>query len=268
MLADARGFAFDLDGTLVQRGANGPEPLPRAREVLDAVRASGRPLVVFTNASHATPATLAERVSAGGLPLAEQEVLTPICSAIGELRHRHAGRSVYAFATPATRERLLASGVELLADADAVRAEVVLVAHADDAPLATMEAAARAVRAGARLLTANYAPAYAGADGPIISRGAMITAAIARAAQTRPLVVGKPSHAALRALVARLALPARELVIVGDDLGMDVALGRLGGARTILVRSGISGDDEVARAPAGRRPDRVVDEVGALLELP
>jgi hypothetical protein len=34
---------------------------------------------------------------------------------------------------------------------------------------------------------------------------------------------------------------------------MDVALGRLGGSRTILVRSGISGGADLARVPARRR---------------
>ncbi len=50
---------------------------------------------------------------------------------------------------------------------------------------ATSSAAPRARRR--RLLTASYAPAYAGADGPILSRGAMVTAALAKASGARPI---------------------------------------------------------------------------------
>lgn len=268
MLAEARGFVFDLDGTLIQRGADGPAPVAAAVAVVAAVRRSGRPLVAFTNASHAPPAAIAAGVRARGLELADAEMLTPICSALGELRRRHPGSPVYAFATAATRERLRAAGVELLADGDAGDAEVVLVAHADAVDLEALEAAAYAVRGGAALLTASYAPAYAGANGPIISRGAMITAALAKAAERQPVVVGKPSEAAVRELAANLGVPAADVAVVGDDFGMDIALGQLGGSTTVLVRTGISAGLDLDSVPAERRPDHVLDELGQLLEIP
>jgi len=54
--------------------------------------------------------------------------------------------------------------------------------------------------------------------------------------------------------------------ILGDDLTMDVALGRLGGARTILVASGISGRLALDAIPERRRPDAVVGGVAELLD--
>ena len=106
--------------------------------------------------------------------------------------------------------------------------------------------------------------AYAGANGPIISRGAMVTAAIAKGGGARAKIVGKPSRAAVAEISARLGLPTNELAVIGDDLGMDIALGRLGGSRTVLVRSGISGAIELDRLPAHRRPDAVLDGVADL----
>ena len=268
VLADAAGFAFDLDGTLVRRTPDGPEPLPGARDVLDAIRRSGRPLAVFTNASHATPAELADRVRAAGLPVDDRDVLTPVCSAIAELHASHARRPVCAFATSSTRARLRTEGIDVLRDDDDRCPEVVFVAHVDEVDLRALEAAAHAVRGGSAFLTANIAAVYAGADGPIVSRGAMVTAAIAHAAQTPAVVVGKPSSAALRALVVRLGVRSDRIAVVGDDLDMDIALGHLGGSRTILVRTGLSGDRDVAAAPAELRPHVVLDDVGGLLGLP
>jgi NagD protein len=54
--------------------------------------------------------------------------------------------------------------------------------------------------------------------------------------------------------------------VIGDDLDLDVALGRLGGTRTILVRSGISESVDIERVPERRRPDAVVDGVAELLD--
>jgi len=130
----------------------------------------------------------------------------------------------------------------------------------------SLELAARAVIAGARLLTGSYVAAYAGADGPILSRGAMVTAAIAKASGRRPTVVGKPSRAAVDEIERRLGLRADEVAVVGDDLLLDVALGRLGGSRTVLVRSGISGSLDLERIPERRRPDLAVNGVGDLLD--
>jgi NagD protein len=121
------------------------------------------------------------------------------------------------------------------------------------------------VQRGAVFLTANYAPAYAGRDGPIFSRGAMVTAAIAKAAGRRPTIVGKPSRAAYAEARSRLAVSPAAIAVVGDDLGMDIALGRRGGSMTVLVRSGIS-----AQAPGEaerHRPDLVIDTIADLIPV-
>ena len=87
-----------------------------------------------------------------------------------------------------------------------------------------------------------------------------------RALKTWSVVVGKPSHAALLAIADRLGVSTREVALVGDDVNMDIALGRMGGARTILVRSGIRGEIDRDRLPDSRRPDEIVDGVAELLD--
>ena len=230
--------------------------------MLEAIRASGRPLVLFTNGSHAGPEAFAAGLREDGLPVADDEVLTPVCSALSYLARRHPGRPTLVFGSAATRERMARAGVPL---ADGEDAEVVFVAHVDEVDLAEMQRAARAVAAGAPLLTANYQPGYWGANGMIFSRGAMVTAGIAKAAGARPTVVGKPSKAAVREISERLGVPSGELAVVGDDLGMDIALGRLGGSRTVLVRTGTSGSVDLDGVPERQRPDAVVDGVGEVL---
>ena len=261
-LDDVRGFVFDVDGTLVRRFPDGVHPLPGAVEVLDAIRASGRRLAIFTNGSHMPPEQFARELRADGLPVADEELVSPVRSALSYLRRRHPGAPVRLFAQPAVAELMAREGVDLVDGGDAA---VVLVLHVDDASIPELERAARAVVGGARLLTANYLPAYAGANGPIFSRGAMITAAIAKAADVRPTVVGKPSRAAVQELRERLGVPTEDLLVTGDDVRMDIGLGLLGGSRTVLVRTGITDDHDLSRLPEGRRPHAVIDGVEELL---
>ncbi|MGH2914617.1 MAG: HAD-IIA family hydrolase [Solirubrobacteraceae bacterium] len=265
-LDGARAFMFDIDGTLVHRDHDGRgAPQPGALEVLERIRASGRRLVLFTNASHVPSATVAAGLRADGLHVTDEELLTPTDSAIAWMRSQHQGVPVQAFATEAVADHMREAGVMLT---DGENAGAVYVAHLAEVSLGEVERAARAIAdRGAPLYTASYTRGYAGANGIIFSRGSMIAAAIAKVSGVRPKLLGKPSRAAVTALSGRLGVAAREIAVVGDDLEMDVALGKLGGARTVLVRSGISGAVDLDAVPRARRPDAVVDGVADLLPL-
>ncbi len=64
-------------------------------------------------------------------------------------------------------------------------------------------------------------------------------------------------------LLRRLAVPAGEAAIVGDRLSTDIAMSRLLGTTSVLVLSGATTEDELARSP--QRPDYVIDGIAALL---
>jgi 5'-nucleotidase len=266
-LDDVRGFVFDSDGTLVHRTGAGEDVhvLPGAREVIARIRASGRPLAVFTNGSHLAPEGFAAGLRTAGLEVADDELLTPLRSVQTYLRS-HRVSSLLVFGTEAAREYLAERGMRILDGEDGEHADAVLVVHTDAVEFPELERAARAVLGGARLLTGSFVPAYAGANGPIFSRGAMLTAALAKVTGARPVVVGKPSRAAVRTVGEQLGMSTAEVAVIGDDLDLDIALGRLGGSRTILVRTGISGRLELDQVPERQRPDAVVDDVGDLLD--
>ena len=256
--AALRGFVFDVDGTLLHRGPDGRGvPQPGAVDVLERIRASGRRSCCSPTAATRRQPRSPLGCATTGCRSQTSELLTPIDSAVAFLCRHHPDRPALLFASDPVSEHMAAAGVPL---ADGDNAEVVFVAHQDGVELTEIERAARAVRRGAPLFTSSYVAGYAGANGMIFSRGAMITAAIAKVGGVRPRVLGKPSRPAVAALRARLGVPTRELAVIGDDLGMDVALGKLGGSTTVLVRSGISACDRPgagARAPAtgrGRRP--------------
>jgi HAD superfamily hydrolase (TIGR01450 family) len=265
-LDDVRGFVFDVDGTLVHRAGDTAHVVPGARELLKRIRDSGRPFVVFTNGSHVPPAAFARGLRDVGLPVEDEQTLTPLCSVQAYLNARRRGAKVLPFVTESARSYLVESGINLVDIDHADEADAVFVAHIDHADLPELEQAARAVIGGARLLTGSYVAAYAGANGPILSRGAMVTAAIAKASGARPTIVGKPSKAAVREIRKRLGVPTEEIAVIGDDLFMDVALGHMGGSKTVLVRSGISATIDLDKVPEKRRPHGTVSGAKELLD--
>jgi HAD superfamily hydrolase (TIGR01450 family) len=262
-LDDVKGFVFDVDGSLVHRGEDfRAVPLPGAVDVLEKIRASGRPLVLFTNGSHLNPATFADGLTRDGLPVSEKEMLTPVDSAISYLKRNHPGLLVKVFGSDEIKERMEGEGI-LLTDGD--EAKAVFVAHVPQADLADLEVAARAVLQGAPLLTANYGPGYWGSKGIIFSRGAMVTAAIAKVTEVEPITVGKPSEVAVQVVSERLGAPSEEIAVIGDDIDMDIGLGHLGGSKTFLVRSGLSGKIDLESVPQAKRPHAVIDGVEEML---
>jgi HAD superfamily hydrolase (TIGR01450 family) len=262
-LDDVKGFVFDVDGSLVHRGADfRSEPLPGAVDVIEAIRASGRPLVLFTNGSHLDPETFAAGLREDGLPVEDDEMLTPVVSTISYLRQHLPDRPVMVFGSDEIKRRMEREGVPLT---ETDEAGAVFVAHVPQVDMDDLETAARAVMRGAPLLTANYGPGFWGSKGLIFSRGAMTAAAIAKVTEVEPIVVGKPSEVAVEATSERLGVPSEQHAVIGDDINMDIALGHLGGSRTILVRSGMSGSLDLDGIPEERRPDAVIDGVEEML---
>jgi len=62
------------------------------------------------------------------------------------------------------------------------------------------------------------------------------------------------------------AAPPRTLV-VGDDLGLEIAMARRAGAPAALVLTGISSDADARACPPALAPDAVLSDVTALPDL-
>jgi ribonucleotide monophosphatase NagD (HAD superfamily) len=125
-----------------------------------------------------------------------------------------------------------------------------------------LDAAFRALRAGAELVAMQKGRFYLDDAGPHIDTGAIV-AALEFAAGVPATIVGKPSVAFLD-LAAR-PFPPEQICVVGDDVLSDVRMGRDAGARTVLVRTGkYSLQRDVPDAPV---PDHEIDSLAALPSL-
>ncbi len=62
-----------------------------------------------------------------------------------------------------------------------------------------------------------------------------------------------------------LGLAPHDVVVVGDQVEQDVRMGRVAGARAVLVLTGSSTRDDVARVAPRFRPNAILPDVGALV---
>jgi len=253
-----RGFVFDIDGCLMK----GPRAIPGAPEALTALRSRGCAVRYFTNDSSKTPADVAARLERAGIAAAPEEVLTSALVAAEYAARRFPGGRVLAVGGPALLEALERRGLRPVHEPPA---DAVVVGRDLDLSYRKLEAACQAIWRGAAFLATNLDRRVPVEDGFVPGTGSIVKA-VAWATDRAPTVMGKPSGWAGRSAVRSLAVPPREVVVVGDQLQQDVRMGRLAGTVTVLVLTGSSTREDVDRVPARFRPDAVLQDVGGLAE--
>jgi HAD superfamily hydrolase (TIGR01450 family) len=229
VLADCRGFVFDLDGCVW----HGATLIPGAGETLTALHRAGRGVAFLTNNSRATGADMRDKLRGLGLEWVEH-ALTPL-EILGQVVAECYGPSrVLVIGAPELAAVVAAAGHEVIAVKDYRRATVVAIGNDFDLSYERLTAAARAAATGAPLVTPNVDPRMPIEDGDFLPGCGAIVAAVSAAAGVRPIVVGKPEPPLFRIALRRLGLEPTQAAMVGDSVESDIAGGRGVGMRTVL----------------------------------
>src|SRR5512145_391311 len=150
VLAGLEAFVFDLDGCVW----NGDALNPGAGETLAALVRHGRRVAFLSNNSRATGADLRARLHRLGVSVAEH-VLTPLEIIGAFIAERHGPSRVLVMGAGEMADVVAAAGHEVVTMADYRRATVVAVGNDFELTYDRLTAAARAVAAGAALVTPN-----------------------------------------------------------------------------------------------------------------
>jgi 4-nitrophenyl phosphatase len=268
-LRAARGYVFDLDGTLVlgDRNNHGLAPLPGALEITRWVGGRGLPFAVFTNGTTKTPQHLASTLASIGFELPDHAVLTPASSAVAVFVRR-GYRRVLVLGGDGLAVPLTEAGIEIvMPDGRPPAVDAVLAGWYPEFTLPALEAACHAVWAGAPLYSASQSLFFATAGGRSIGTSRAISAMIGSLTGVRARLVGKPSTAALRTAGDRLGVPLADLVVVGDDPELEVPMAHRGNALAVAVSSGLGGPESYRHLPPERQPHLHLSGVDELLSL-
>jgi len=268
MLSPVKGFMFDLDGTLVlsDRSLRGYEVLPGAIEVLSALRQRSIPFVVLTNGSAYRPAEQASRLRNVGLPLEDEQMLTPSSVAADLMRRAGITRALI-LGSRGVGEVLADSGIEISFPGEPQSQDVqaVYVGWHPECNMKDIEAACNAIWAGAKLYVASDVPFFATKHGRTMGYSYAIVGAIRRLTKARVLLTGKPSLHALRFVAKKLKLPVRDIAVVGDDPLVEIIMARRGGATALGVVTGMTKIEDWERQPESHRPHHVLRDIRDIL---
>ncbi|HUJ08078.1 MAG TPA: HAD-IIA family hydrolase [Streptosporangiaceae bacterium] len=250
---------LDLDG-VVYKGA---AAVPGAVAALAQARAAGLRLAFVTNNASRSPSSVAEHLSALGVPASGADVVTSAQAAASLIAARFpAGSAVLVVGAIALRLALRERGLRPVSVA-AERPVAVVQGYTPDLSYGLLTEAVLAVRAGALYIASNADPTLPTARGLQPGNGSLLQVVIT-ATGVRPVVAGKPEPPLHAEAMARTGA-ARPLV-VGDRLDTDIEGAVRGGADSLLVLTGVSTPLDAVLAPAGQRPTYLAAGLAGLLE--
>jgi 4-nitrophenyl phosphatase len=255
-LADLRGFAFDLDGTIWE----GPRLLPGAAELVADLRAAGIGVVFASNCSRYGSGPLARRLAELGVDATASEVLTPFDLVGDEIKRRLGPVAVLVIGTDEVATVLRASGHTPVPIERWHEAKAVAVGVDPDFSYDRLRAAARAVAAGAMFFAINLDSRFPVGPNVFDPGCGALAEAIAVASGARPIAIGKPEPTLFQTAIDRLGCTAHQAAMVGDSTASDIAGGRAAGMFTIWLDPN-QGDPQPASA------DIKVRDIAALREL-
>ena len=268
VLPPINGLVFDVDGTLLlsDRALGGYEVLPGAIETLSALTQRAVPFVLLTNGSAYPPAEQAARMRSIGLPVEDAQMITP-SSVTADLMSSRGVRRALVLGTHGVGHALREAGIETIYTGEPRTSEVdaVYVGWHPDCGMKDIETACHAIWAGAKLYVASDVPFFATKQGRTIGYTYAIVGAIRRVTRAPIILTGKPSLHALRFVARRLAVPVREIGVVGDDPIVETLMARRGGATAFGVTTGVTTIEDWMRQPPARRAHRVLGDLRDVL---
>ncbi len=251
--APPHAYLMDMDGVLVR----GAQLIPGADAFIERLRARGLPFLVLTNNSLYTPRDLQLRLERIGLTLRAEELFTSALATAQFLHDQLPNGTAYVVGEAGLTTALHEVGY-VLTD---VRPDYVVLGETISYSYQRLMVATQLVAAGARFIATNPDVNGPSEQGLVPATGA-VAALIAAATGVQPYFVGKPNPLMMRAALRRLGAHSERSVMIGDRMDTDIVAGTEAGMRTILVLSGVTMREQVARFPY--QPTIILDSVADL----
>jgi 4-nitrophenyl phosphatase len=253
---DYEAAVLDLDGTVYR----GDELLPGAAAAIERLRADGVDLLFFSNNPTKSRAAYADRLEGLGVDVDESEVLSAGTVTTRFLADEHAADRIFVVGSEGLVEQFEAAGLSTVADA--TTADVLVASYDVEFSYGDMLAGYRALEAGATFYGTDPDLLVPAAEGMVPGSGAIINAVGGIIDRTPEKILGKPSAEAQQAVLDSLGVDPERCLVVGDRLNTDMALGERAGMTTVLVRTGVTTDADVAESDV--QPDYVIDSLADL----
>ncbi|MHC4788841.1 MAG: HAD-IIA family hydrolase [Planctomycetota bacterium] len=254
----ARGFIFDLDGTLYV----GEHLIPGADRALAELRAAGKKVAFVSNKPIGTRQEYAAKLNRLGIPCSVEEVINSPLVLARYLQKRRPGARCFPVAEEPVIRELLAHGLKLSEDPEHI--DVVVVAFDRTFDYAKLNTAYRASLHGAELIATNPDRTCPMPDYDLPDAACMIAAIEACTGRRVEPIVGKPSEIMLREALDIIQLRPHECAMVGDRPETDMVMARRAGLAAVLVLTGVTSAEDLPSLTVA--PDYVLGSVAEMAD--
>lgn len=247
-------FLFDLDGTLYL----GKKTLPGAVNLVKNLRCQNKKLFFFTNNSSRSQRDYVKKLNGMKFDVSPAEIIMSTHSLMTALKKKR-WKKIYLLGTPAMKEMLEGDGFKITSS----KPQAVVVGFDKTLTYEKLQKATDFILAGGPYVVTHpdyYCPIDGGREPDC---GAMAKLLELVTEKKPAAVLGKPNPLMIEEVFQRVKFRKSEVVLVGDRLYTDIAMGKNAGIDTLLV---LSGDTSPAALKKSKlKPRWVLKSVSELL---
>jgi NagD protein len=245
-----KNYITDMDGVLV----SGQTIIPGADQFLQRLKARGAEYLVLTNNPMYTPLDLAHRLRTIGLDIPPERIFTSAMATARFLSAQRPKGTAVVIGESGLTEAIHSAGY-VITDHNP---DYVVLGETASYNLPLITKAIRLIARGARFIATNPDPSGPSEGGVVPACGAL-AALIEKASGVSPFFVGKPNPLMMRTALNYLDVHSENTVMIGDRMDTDIIAGVESGMETILVLTGVTRREDVARYPY--QPTHIVESV-------
>lgn len=250
-------FLLDQDGTLYK----GRNLFPFTLSFLNKIKASGASYLFITNNSSKTTAEYVAKMKHFGIAATLDDFYTSTSATIDYLHKHHAQEAVYLVATRAVVNEFKEAGIKVALDP--LQAKVAILTYDTSLDYEKLTILCTLLKNDKVVYLATNPDLVCPTEDGYLPDCGSFASMIFNATGRNPLYLGKPRALFVETILERFGLKPQEVVIVGDRLYTDIALGVNSGVDTVLVLSGEATKDDIKTSPF--TPTHVVTDVSKII---
>ncbi len=252
-LRNKKGFICDMDGVIY----HGDKLIPGVTEFVAWLRENNKAFLFLTNNSQKSPRELAQKLARMGLDIGEHHFYTAAMATASFLQSQGA-KTAYVIGDAGLTNALYQVGIAL----NDIDPEYVVIGETQNYNFENIKKATVLVNNGARLIGTNSDITTPTEYGEVPACKALI-APVEYATNRQAYYVGKPNPLMMRAAMSSFherGIHSADVAMIGDRMDTDIIGALESGLDPILVLSGVSTRETVAKFPY--HPRLILDSVG------
>ncbi|AEB73216.1 TIGR01457 family HAD-type hydrolase [Lentilactobacillus buchneri] len=240
-MTNYKGYFIDLDGTVYA----GKKRIPAAKRFIERLQKANIPFLFVTNNSTQLPRDVVKNLADNhDIHVKPENVYTSGMATVDYMNEHRSGdaSSVYIVGEMGLKQVILANDYRLEAD----HPDYVVVGLDSDLTYEKLSEAVLAIRSGSTFIGTNPDTNIPKERGMMPGAGSVVKF-VEYATQVEPIMIGKPKARIIESAIKKIGLEQSDVVMVGDNYNTDIKAGINAGVDTLLVYTGLSTKQQVAK---------------------